>query len=290
MKTWLHDDLAADLAQYIRAPDRMVWQDMQLGPSGSPRPDVYTIQKSYSKPCPTAFEVKVSRSDLRSDTTSGKWQSYLKFAQCVVFAVPDGLCTVAEIPQACGLIVRKQEVWRYVRKPTRQQVTIPFDACMKLLIDGVNRVTEARQIGPRTINSWAEHDGIRKKYGEAVALAARDLFAAQKRADDLNTLCSGEYSAMRERVKARERMLISQQEAELAKWGGLKRDLLTWLELDDSASARTVNDRIRALREACDADQRVQVAETHVKRAREAMERALSALPVSELISLRSAA
>jgi hypothetical protein len=133
---WGHDALAEDLAGYLSSSEVMVWTDMQLGPSGSPRPDVYLLRKSYSKPLPMAFECKISRSDLRSDTTSGKWQSYLKFASGVVFAVPDGLATVADIPAGCGLIVRKAKEWRYARRPTLTRVTVPFDACMKLLIDG----------------------------------------------------------------------------------------------------------------------------------------------------------
>lgn len=43
-----HDELAADLAAKLRTDRRMVWTDIQLGPSGSPRPDVYAIFKSFS--------------------------------------------------------------------------------------------------------------------------------------------------------------------------------------------------------------------------------------------------
>ena len=67
MSDWQHDQLAEDLAAHLKAPDRMVWLNMQLGPRGSPRPDVYTIYKSYVRPQPTAYEVKISREDFRSD-------------------------------------------------------------------------------------------------------------------------------------------------------------------------------------------------------------------------------
>lgn len=81
-----HDELARSLADHLRAPDRMVWCDLQLGPSGSPRPDVYTIFKSYVRPHPVAYECKVSYADYRGDITSGKWQTYLKYACGVYFA------------------------------------------------------------------------------------------------------------------------------------------------------------------------------------------------------------
>ena len=76
-----HDELADDLAAHLRADRRMVWTNIQLGPSGSPRPDVYAFFKSYVDPRPMAYECKVSLSDFRADVTAGKWQSYRKFSQ-----------------------------------------------------------------------------------------------------------------------------------------------------------------------------------------------------------------
>src|SRR6266571_2431143 len=97
-KQWTHDELAADLAGHLKTPERMCWTDMQLGPAGSPRPDVYCIDKSFVSPFPTAYECKVSVPDFRSDVTSGKWSSYLKFAYRVFFAVPAGLVSKADVP------------------------------------------------------------------------------------------------------------------------------------------------------------------------------------------------
>lgn len=136
---WNHDALAADLAGHLFAPERMVWRDMQLGPVGSPRPDVYTIAKSFVRPNPTAYECKVSVSDFRSDVTAGKWQSYLQYASAVVFAAPAGLISAKDIPTMCGLILRHDQVWRLAKKPTICPVEIPQLAFLKLLIDGVER-------------------------------------------------------------------------------------------------------------------------------------------------------
>lgn len=69
--TWMHDALAQDLARHLKAPDTMVWCNLQLGPSGSPRPDVYRMSKSFVRPCPIAYECKISRENFRSDVTSG---------------------------------------------------------------------------------------------------------------------------------------------------------------------------------------------------------------------------
>ena len=86
---WQHNDLMHDLAEHLRSnSDRMVWTDMQLGPVGSPRPDVFTVNKSYTQPRPLSYEIKISRADFRSDVTSGKWQKYLDYSAGVIFAPP----------------------------------------------------------------------------------------------------------------------------------------------------------------------------------------------------------
>lgn len=287
---WKHDDLAADLAGYLMAPDRMVWTDMQLGPSGSPRPDVYTLQKSYSRPAPAAFEVKISRSDLRSDTTSGKWQKYLQFASSVTFAVPDGLCTVADVPDGCGLIVRKEQVWRYARRPTIQRVEPPFSACMKLLIDGVSRTYRPAKPQPRAIDTWRVHDGVRQKFGEAVALAARDLLAARTAAESVNAVAEYERERLREANEAYKARLRQQAESEAGEWIAIREELCEWLGIKGATSTWAVRRRLTELRDAVDADARVVASNKRVEIAQRALEHALSTLTPTDAPPVRTPA
>ena len=275
---WKHDDLAADLAAHLRSDQRMVWLDMQLGPSGSPRPDVFTLEKSYSKPRPTAYECKISRSDLRSDTTSGKWQSYLRSAGSVTFAVPDGLATAADIPAQCGLIVRKAATWRHVRKATVQPCALPMDACMKLLIDGVGRVSHRVDPRPRSISLWQENEVVRKKFGAEVAACARDLVAAQQRLADARTTANTEWDRMRNEVSLQKASLIAAAKSELETWGALRGEVCAWLGLPANTNKWAVEQRRRKLKTDCDADGRVVRAESEVERARRAIEGALQTL------------
>jgi hypothetical protein len=278
MMDWKHDDLAADLAQYLRSSERMVWTDMQLGPSGSPRPDVYTLEKSYSRPQPTAYECKISRSDLRSDTTSGKWQKYLAFAGAVIFAVPEGLCTPADIPPGCGLIVRKAQVWRIARKATRGTVVLPMDACMKLLIDGVNRTVGQNIPQPRHANIWSENKAVRKKFGEAVAVAARDLTRARQMiADEAETRAAMMDRINRDAALYKERMMANAAK-EVAEYEAAKRELCDWLGIDHKSSSFVVRRKIVELRSSCSADARVQDAEDRLQRARRSLAHAVSEL------------
>ena len=101
--TWKHDELARDLAQHLREKsDRLVWTDMQLGPAGSPRPDVYSLPCSFTRFMPIAYECKISVADFRRDVTAGKWTSYMQFAAGVIFAAPAGLVGKDDLP-ACLL-------------------------------------------------------------------------------------------------------------------------------------------------------------------------------------------
>lgn len=181
-KEWAHDDLMRDLADHLRTNSgRMVWCDMQLGGMHSERPDVYTINKSYSKPMPLAYEIKVSISDFRSDITTGKWQKYLQEASGVVFAVPKGLVTKKDIPIGCGLMTRSESGWSTVKRPTIQKVQLSQHIMLKFLIDGVDRVEKPKPIHPRCATEWEAVSVLRKKIGEEVADYMRDKFLCADR-------------------------------------------------------------------------------------------------------------
>lgn len=185
VEKWGHDALAKDLASHLETPERMIWTDMQLGPSGSARPDVYSMRKSYSKPMPVTYEIKVSVSDFRSDITSGKWQKYLDFSTAVVFAVPKGLIGKDDIPKGCGLMTRGENGWVTLRKPTRQTVTLPEKVMLKLLIDGVER---ARRPKPQEWNQYITDKKIKAKYGDDVANALKDISRVRREEQNIKSV------------------------------------------------------------------------------------------------------
>ena len=175
MKTWGHDELAVDLARHLTAEGRMIWLDMQLGPAGSPRPDVYTIDKSFVRPWPTAYECKISVSDFRSDVTRAKWHAYTDFAYRVIFAAPAGLIGNADVPADCGLILRHETAWRLAKKPVVNPRRIDQGALIKLLIDGV-----AREGTDRWRKRWKDYDTtarFAKKFGATAARYVADATA-----------------------------------------------------------------------------------------------------------------
>lgn len=228
---WGHDELANDLARHLRGTsDRVVWTDMQLGPSGSPRPDVYTIPKTYSRFTPLAYEIKVSVSDFRRDVTAGKWQSYLKFACAVTFAVPAGLIKKEDIPPGCGLIVRHDEIWRTVKAPTLRKIdTLPHDAWMKLFIDGMERQQKSHE--PRNASIFHAAEKLRKKHGKLIGDALYELGHAElklmtekakiiKSTEDLMKVESDRVKFVRERLQS-DIEELKKQRADLCKFLGI---------------------------------------------------------------------
>lgn len=171
-----HDDLARSLADHLRASgDVMAWTDMQMGPSGSQRPDVFTIPKTYSRFCPLSYEVKVSIADFRSDVTTGKWQGYLKWSAGVVFACEGNLITKDMVPPTAGLIRRGETgLWRSVKRPTLKPIeTLPHAAWMKMVIDGIGRERSLSTMA--RFNEYRAEQKLRKQLGEDVGRVLHEM-------------------------------------------------------------------------------------------------------------------
>ena len=196
---WRHNELQDDLAAHLRADvRRMVWTNINLGPVGSPRPDIYTIFKSFSQPRPMAYEVKISANDYRGDVTSGKWQKYLQYAGGVIFAVPKGLITRADLPTGCGLIIRSENAWRVTRAPVLHPVDISMDTAMKLLMVGPG---DSPYIRPRRIDEWDEAKTLRKSLGRDVAAVVRDVCQARRYIKDTREQAEAIENKAREDAK-----------------------------------------------------------------------------------------
>lgn len=268
---WNHDALASDLAAYLRGNDRerMVWCDMQLGPAGSPRPDVYVIGKSYSKFTPIAYECKISRADFLADVNVGKWQKYYAFASAVVFAVPDGLVKSTELPDGAGLIVRKEAVWRMAKSPRVNVLdNLPRTAWMKLVMDGLHRVER----GNRKAESeyLLRERAFKRALGDEIAKLATDRDVVKWRiereiADHKKRLEMIEEQNRREREMANERDQIASREYDrLCDLFGLPRGTPTYL----------ISGAIQRAIDALDADHRVRDLVRVIEAAQHSLDQA----------------
>lgn len=256
---WNHDELAHDLANKFRADtSMMVWENMQMGPPGSQRPDVYALKKSFVRFQPVTYEVKVSVSDFRSDITQGKWQGYLQYSSAVVFAVPAGLISKNDIPDGCGLIVRGDEGWRHLRKPTLQKLdSLPHDVWMKMLIDGVDRAQEERIKRRPTANEWHTEQCLRKSHGEEVAKlinmalradgsVERAIARAEQRRNEIDLESQEQFRRLRERM-----------ERDMSRLSDGQQDLSEVLGLDRACSPHTLAAHVRKAAERLSRDAEV---------------------------------
>jgi hypothetical protein len=236
---WEHDALALDLASHLAGPEQMIWQNMQLGPAGSPRPDVFAVSRRYCRPNPTSYECKISKPDFRADITTGKWRSYLDFSWAVVFAAPDGLISKEDLPEMCGLILRKANTWRLAKKPTIVPRPINQDAFLKLLIDGVSREGAARRR-----SEWSLEHANRtflKRFGTEAARYIRDAAAVQDKIASANKRSEKIIARATERAA---QLIADAEENGPTLW----RELLGVLNLPPTAHYRQVENVISDLR------------------------------------------
>lgn len=251
MTDWKHDALQADLAAHLRgyAKPAMIWTDMQLGPVGSPRPDVYTIEPTYTALRAMAYEIKVSRADFLRDAQAGKALGYLNYAGAVVFAAPKGMLSKAEIPASCGLIERGDETWRWAKKPTIQPVkTLPFTAWMKLLIDGRERNEGGGlPINARQASTWMQQARARKLLGDELGQLLADRNAAKFRLEQEIAAANAETETLRRSKELIEQRRRAAAEEEVRQVKAAVRAVAVELGLPEDAHALKVVAELRAL-------------------------------------------
>lgn len=83
------------------------------GPQGLLIFDGLAVTRSYTSPCVTGYEIKVSRSDFQRDN---KYHLYLQYCNEFYFVVPAGLLKKEEIPDNMGLIYYYPETGKLMKK------------------------------------------------------------------------------------------------------------------------------------------------------------------------------
>ncbi|WP_438391108.1 hypothetical protein [Caballeronia sp. DA-9] len=278
---WNHDELANDLAAHLRGlSDRRVWVDMQLGASGSTRPDVYTMPCSFTRFTPLAYECKVSVSDFRADVTKGKYTDYLGYSSGVIFACPAGLLKKEDIPKGAGLMVRGEEGWRTLKAPTLAKCPeLPRSFWLKLVMDGERRdherLAHMEREAKRDLNEWRAAAKVREKFGEVVAAAVQGhLDQTTYRLERLKHAVAMQIGTLEQdlvRLKERRDSEIKSQERDCSE---MLRDLAKVVGMDpDPANIVKMSDRLDAMIALAQQDSTVKELHGVVSQMRWGMDR-----------------
>lgn len=260
--TWSHNDLANDLAAHLRGmTDRRVWVDMQLGPAGSTRPDVYTMPCSFSRFTPLAYECKVSVSDFRADVTKGKYTDYLAYSSGVVFACPAGLLKKEDIPKGAGLMVRGDEGWRTLKAPSLAKCPdLPRSLWLKLVMDGERRDHERavhmEAMSKRSLNEYRVNAKIREQYGEVVAAAIQDhRDKTTVRLDRLKGQIAMQIASLEADLKSQKDRRAEALKREDQECSEMLRDLAAVVGMEpDPTKIRTMSNRLESMISLAQAD------------------------------------
>lgn len=162
-------------------------------PQGLLKFDGIAVRKSYTKPCITGYEIKVSRGDFLQDN---KWHLYLQYCNEFYFVVPAGLIKKEEIPENVGLIyyypetgslkTKRKALFRDIEEPVGvykyiifsrfDQERLPFyESRAEYARDYLNDKSEKRQLGSAFGSKMAADLRDAKERLKAVEQYERDV-------------------------------------------------------------------------------------------------------------------
>lgn len=155
-------------------------------PQGLLKFDGLAIRKSYTGPCITGYEIKVSRGDFLQDA---KWHLYLQYCNEFYFVVPNGLISKEELPDNVGLIYynpetgllkkRKKALYRQIEEPVGVYKYIIFS---RLGNDRTPFYEERAEYAAAYLEDKAIKKSVGKRLGSKMA---QDLGDALKRLERL---------------------------------------------------------------------------------------------------------
>lgn len=194
----------------IKHKDDFYMTEVKNGPTqyGSHlRMDAIAIKKSWTNPCISIYEVKVSRNDFKQDE---KWHLYRQYGNTFSFAVPEGLIDKSELPDGVGLYyVKDNGTIRTVVKPRFYAVTPDSSFLLYIIMNRLNsdkfpffsdkygyykqwleakKIKEivGKEVSNELTKSIREHERNIKNYNDNKKDVDETVSELKKIADDLN--------------------------------------------------------------------------------------------------------
>lgn len=139
------------------------------------RMDAWAMNRSWSNPCVSAYEVKVARSDFLNDN---KWRSYLPYCNQLSFVCPRGLIQSSELPGEVGLYYVASTGNRLTtqRKPVWRDVAIPESIWRYILMcrTTIKGETSDAPSSVEVWREWMETKAENRRLGHSVSKTIRE--------------------------------------------------------------------------------------------------------------------
>lgn len=145
------------------------------------RLDAWAMRRSWTRPCFTGYEIKVSRSDWTGDQ---KWMAYAPLVNEMYLACPRGLIDPAEIPDGIGLLYAsstggrcyavKKAVWNPGDMASQFQVLQYVLMCRARI--GRDRWNDQFEPPADRWRAWLERKQENRKIGHDVSKALREQY------------------------------------------------------------------------------------------------------------------
>lgn len=192
--------------------------------------DGWAMKKSYSQPCITAYEIKVSRSDFARDT---KWTLAMPLCNRFFWVCPTGLIQPDEVPKETGLLWASKNGKKLVTKkiaPHHEHDELAVARLVTYLL--YSRTQERRYDGAAFWRDWLRQKDERKELGVACSKKMQEISARYIAETMVATACANKYETLLLKVEKREEYIKKMlQELEAAGLILLKRgDLESYKE------------------------------------------------------------
>ncbi|MBQ6217358.1 MAG: MmcB family DNA repair protein [Erysipelotrichaceae bacterium] len=142
--------------------------------------DGLMVEKSYTSPSVTGYEIKVSRSDFLNDN---KWHLYLKYCNVFYFVCPSGMIKKEELPENVGLLyydpekneinprAKKKASWREIEDPLRIYQFIVYS---QLDPDRTPFYSDKREAAKAYLNNKIDDYELGRALGTKLAMKVKD--------------------------------------------------------------------------------------------------------------------
>jgi len=150
------DEVLRGLRRYYGRADRVLFlAEVKTGATwfanNLRRFDALTIKKSWTDPCVTGYEIKVSRADFLGDE---KWPNYLENCHRLYFACPKGMIKAEELDAKVGLVWVNEQGGVSVRKKAPfRDIELPVELFYHLVI---SHLGNSRPMGYSNTREYCE--------------------------------------------------------------------------------------------------------------------------------------